>query len=67
MSNYYAVQTATLNAIADAINAKTGGTEKIPLTEMATRIRSITTGDGGSGGGTEVVVEELQSIMEVGF
>lgn len=34
-----------LNAIGDAIRAKTGGTEKLTLDQMPTEIASITTGD----------------------
>ena len=37
--------TNTLNEIGDAIREKTGGTELIPLKEMASVIRSISTGE----------------------
>ena len=36
-----------LNAIGDAIRAKTGGTEKLTLDEMPTQIQAIQTGGGG--------------------
>ena len=36
-----------LNAIGDAIRAKTGGTEKLTLDQMPTEIASITTGGEG--------------------
>ena len=35
-----------LNAIGDAIRAKTGGTEKLTLDEMPTQIQAIQTGGG---------------------
>ena len=42
--------TDKLSAIGDAIRAKTGKSEKIPLDQMPTEIASIETGGGGGGG-----------------
>lgn len=44
----YTINPATLTAIADAIRAKTGGTDKILPGDMATAIEGITTGGGSS-------------------
>lgn len=43
----YLIQDTTLDAIADAINAKTGGSSAMTPTEMVTAIGSISGGGGG--------------------
>lgn len=43
----YLIQDTTLDAIADAINAKTGGSSAMTPAEMVTAIGSIPTGGGG--------------------
>lgn len=44
----YLIQDTTLDAIADAINAKTGGTSAMTPAEMVTEIGSISGGGGGT-------------------
>ncbi len=44
----YLIQDTTLDAIADAINAKTGGSSAMTPAEMATEIAAIPTGGGGN-------------------
>ena len=44
----YLIQSETLDAIADAINAKTGGSSAMTPAEMVTEIGNIPTGGGGS-------------------
>ena len=48
----YLIQSGTLDAIADAINAKTGGSSAMTPAQMATAIRAI---DGGGTSGGEAV------------
>lgn len=48
----YLIQDTTLDAIADAINAKTGGSSAMTPAEMVTAIGSIQTGGGGGGAQT---------------
>lgn len=43
----YLIQDTTLTEIADAIRAKTGKTDAIPTTDMASEIAGIQTGTGG--------------------
>ena len=43
----YLIQDTTLDAIADAINAKTGGTSAMTPAEMVTEIAAIPSGGGG--------------------
>lgn len=50
----YLIQSETLDAIADAINAKTGGSSAMTPAEMATEIAAIPSG-GGSYDGLELV------------
>lgn len=45
----YLIQSETLDAIADAINAKTGGSSAMTPAEMVTEIGSIQTGGGDTG------------------
>ena len=47
----YKIQDATLSGIADAIRAKTGGTDTIQVSAMAAAIAGIETGGGSGGGG----------------
>lgn len=54
----YVIDDSTLSSIADAIRAKTGGSDPIAVTDMATQIGSIT--GGGSSG--EVILEK-QSVQ----
>ena len=44
----YLIQSETLDDIADAINAKTGGSSAMTPAEMVTEIESIETGGGGA-------------------
>lgn len=50
-----------LTTIADAIRAKTGGTDALSLDGMATAIVSIETG-GGGGGGTSFTTDETLTL-----
>lgn len=49
------IEETTLTAIGDAIRAKEGTTDLIPVTDMSTRIGAIETG----GGGSDITDEEL--------
>ena len=43
----YLIQDTTLTGIADAIRGKTGGTDPVPVSDMATQIEGIQAGGGG--------------------
>lgn len=51
------IEETTLTAIGDAIRGKEGSSELVPVTDMATRITSLPSGEGG--GGNEPTDEEL--------
>jgi hypothetical protein len=44
VSDLYSIELSTLTGIANAVRAKTGKTDKIPVTSLATEIENITTG-----------------------
>lgn len=56
----YLIQDTTLDAIADAINAKTGGSSAMTPAEMVTAIGSIS---GGGSGGVEVTLVGETPLM----
>lgn len=62
----YLIQDSTLDAIADAINAKTGGSSAMTPAQMVTEIGSIQTGGGGGFGllasGTYTLVNGSNSV-----
>lgn len=58
----YLIQDTSLEAIADAINAKTGGSSAMTPAEMVTAIGSIS-GGGGGGGGVEVTLVGETPLM----
>lgn len=68
----YVIDEATLQGMADAIRAKTGKSESIPVTSMATEIGGITTGSTENklaklvdGSITEITAEELDGVTKI--
>lgn len=57
----YFIKDTTLTDIADAIRSKTGDTEIIPVTDMATKIGSIETGSGSGGSGGVSIASGIAS------
>lgn len=63
-NSIYTVPGATLTRIADAIRSKTGGHAGIPVANMASEIRAIPTGGGGSGEPSVVFIDYDGTVVE---
>lgn len=57
----YLIQSETLDDIADAINAKTGGSSAMTPAEMVTAIGTIS---GGGGGGLPLLLEDTITVTD---
>ncbi len=62
----YLIQDSTLTEIANAIRAKTGGTDPIPVPNMAEQIAGITTGGGSSEDVRYVTFLSYDGLVEYG-
>lgn len=60
----YLIKDTTLTDIADAVRAKTGITDQILVSELATKIQNITTGNAESGDITTTASGELLPNMD---
>lgn len=61
----YTIQDTTLTAIADAINAKTGGSSAMSPAQMATAIANIPSGGGSDLSAVDVLVGDYLSATDL--